>query len=127
MGKMILNGKEYAGSGSEWHEYSTEEKVVGTWIDGKPLYEVTVKNVNLSHNSWTTVFSGSSKNAVVRRAWGGIGIDGNTTTAYCDINYYRSTNEFACASINSNVNILANIAAPECLIYGIIQYTKTTD
>lgn len=42
MGKMILNGKEYAGSGSEWHEYSTEEKVVGKWIDGKPLYEKTV-------------------------------------------------------------------------------------
>lgn len=39
MGKMMLNGKEYAGSGSEWHEYSTEEKVVGKWIDGKPLYE----------------------------------------------------------------------------------------
>lgn len=41
MGKMILNGKEYAGSGSEWHEYSTEEKVVGKWFDGKPLYEKT--------------------------------------------------------------------------------------
>lgn len=42
MGKMILNGKEYAGSGSEWHEYSIEEKVVGKWIDGKPLYEKTI-------------------------------------------------------------------------------------
>lgn len=42
MGKMILNGKEYAGSGSEWHEYSTEEKVVGKWVDGKPLYEKTI-------------------------------------------------------------------------------------
>ena len=24
------------------HEYSTEEKVVGTWADGKPLYEITI-------------------------------------------------------------------------------------
>ena len=24
------------------HEYSTEEKVVGTWIDGKPIYEKTI-------------------------------------------------------------------------------------
>ena len=41
MGKMMLNGKEYAGSGSKWHEYSTSEKVVGKWIDGKPIYEKT--------------------------------------------------------------------------------------
>lgn len=24
------------------HEYSTEEKVVGKWIDGKPIYEITI-------------------------------------------------------------------------------------
>ena len=58
MGRMILNGKEYAGSGSEWHEYSTDEKVVGTWIDGKPLYEkvfelnsevtITISGVSIS-------------------------------------------------------------------------------
>ena len=24
------------------HEYSTEEKVVGTWADGKPIYEITI-------------------------------------------------------------------------------------
>ena len=47
MGKMILNGKEYAGSGSEWHEYSTDEKIVGKWIDGKPIYE---KVINIGHN-----------------------------------------------------------------------------
>lgn len=47
MGKMILNGKEYAGSGSEWHEYSTDEKVVGKWIDGKPIYEKTISKNNI--------------------------------------------------------------------------------
>lgn len=47
MGKMILNGKEYAGSGSEWHEYSTNEKIVGKWIDGKPLYEKTFSTTSL--------------------------------------------------------------------------------
>ena len=24
------------------HEYSTEEKVIGTWADGKPIYEITI-------------------------------------------------------------------------------------
>ena len=37
-------------NGSMWvnsdnlHEYSTEEKVVGKWIDGKPIYEITYYN-----------------------------------------------------------------------------------
>lgn len=30
------------------HVYSTEEKVVGTWIDGKPLYEITFDGNELS-------------------------------------------------------------------------------
>lgn len=56
MGKMMLNGKEYAGSGSEWHEYFTEEKVVGKWIDGKPIYEKTYSNQSIivsASNTWT--------------------------------------------------------------------------
>lgn len=124
------NGKlrtHTGGGGGSSHTYSTTEQVVGVWTDGKPLYEVTVENISLSHNAWTTIFNGSSIGALVKRAWGGIGIGGNTTQAYCDINYYRSSSEFACASMGSNVGVLANIASPEHLIYCVIQYTKTTD
>ena len=38
MSLIIKNGVEYAG-GSSSHEYSTTEQVVGTWIDGRPVYE----------------------------------------------------------------------------------------
>lgn len=58
MGKMILNGKEYAGSGSEWHEYSTDEKIVGKWIDGKPLYEKTVTFNSVSAGTTLNIPSG---------------------------------------------------------------------
>lgn len=30
------------GGGSSSHNYSTTEQVIGTWIDGKPLYEITL-------------------------------------------------------------------------------------
>lgn len=30
------------GGGSSSHNYSTEEQIVGTWIDGKPIYEKTL-------------------------------------------------------------------------------------
>ena len=45
MAKAIINGQTIFGNvhlgqgGSNMHEYSTDEQVVGTWIDGKTLYE----------------------------------------------------------------------------------------
>lgn len=47
MAKAILNGQEIFGNvhlgqgGSNMHEYSTDEQIVGTWIDGRPVYEKT--------------------------------------------------------------------------------------
>ena len=37
------------------HNYSTEEKIVGTWIDGKPIYEKTFlfsSQITASGNTW---------------------------------------------------------------------------
>ena len=34
---------EIASTSADYHEYSTEEKIVGKWIDGKTLYEKTIK------------------------------------------------------------------------------------
>lgn len=31
-----------SGGGSSSHNYSTEEQIVGTWVDGKPIYEKTL-------------------------------------------------------------------------------------
>lgn len=55
MGKILLNGIEYS-SGGEYHVYSTTERVVGKWIDGKPIYEKTwelVSPLSVPYNSWT--------------------------------------------------------------------------
>lgn len=35
-----------SGGGSSGHDYSTTEQKIGTWIDGKPLYEKTIHKVN---------------------------------------------------------------------------------
>ena len=35
----------------EKHTYSTTEQVVGTWIDGKPIYEITIPTGSLPNNS----------------------------------------------------------------------------
>lgn len=37
--KAVIGNQVSGGGGSAMHNYSTEEKVVGTWYDEKPLYE----------------------------------------------------------------------------------------
>ena len=39
---LKYNGSVWV-NGNDLHEYSTEEKVVGKWIDGKPIYEKVIK------------------------------------------------------------------------------------
>ena len=41
-------------SGVPAHHYSTSEQIVGTWIDGKPLYEKTIVGNTLGNSSTTT-------------------------------------------------------------------------
>ena len=112
MGKMILNGKEYAGSGSEWHEYSTSEKVVGTWIDGKPIYEKTfVKNISIS-NSWTD----AGENIPNGRCISAFALGATPTVAV--VGEIRA---------NGSVFLLNLRNYTSDIVSFTIQYTKTTD
>ena len=43
------------GGGSSGHNYSTTEQVVGTWIDGKTLYEKTISTGAFSLDNLTTM------------------------------------------------------------------------
>lgn len=49
---LYLNGKKLSG---EPHNYSTDEQVVGTWIDGSTIYEKTFdlgSEINIPYISW---------------------------------------------------------------------------
>lgn len=57
MGMIIQNGKVFA-TGEEYQVYSTEEHIVGEWIDGKTLYEITLINTTataIGPNDWATI------------------------------------------------------------------------
>ena len=48
---------------ADYHRYSTEEHIVGEWIDGKTLYEKTIdlgQNIDISYNSWTEINADST-------------------------------------------------------------------
>lgn len=49
-----------SGGGGGSVNYSTTEQVVGTWIDGKPLYQITVNTGQLPNNTTKNVAHGVS-------------------------------------------------------------------
>ncbi len=104
------------------NNYSTSEKIVGKWIDGKPLYQKTWTGLNVTpaYNSWTNVVDVSSINidriiAIknLNRADGHLLFDGGGLEFFMN-------NGYITAEYSLDINRRA--------IYTItIQYTKTTD
>lgn len=106
---------KYTTYGGLTHHYSTTEQVVGTWADGRPIYEktwITNSPISIQANTWTnTEFTLSNLdfpvNAVLIADGGSFPVTCTVINGYVAINYPRGT------SLTS---------------YSIvIQYTKTTD
>jgi hypothetical protein len=110
----------------DFHVYSTEEQLVGYWINGKPIYERTIQN-----NSLSTTIDLSSYNIETVIKLDSIGCDTNTfvngsptsgsrwtisgvTSSNSKVNYINASNQYRREGQNYTGAI-------------IIQYTKTTD
>lgn len=112
---------------TKYHNYSTEEQVVGTWIDGKPLYEKTVyfgsgtlsnkasvsfENMNIDK---IMVISGTFEDTIDGQLSIPVSLDGTLHVGfYCNRRGILLTFSGAFNGRISNA-------------YAIIQYTKTTD
>ena len=111
--------------------YSTEEQVIGKWIDGKPLYR-KVLNITLPENALNSDYECadlSSLNIDKLVKLGGL-IDAASTqvmlnlaykgnSQYCSCYYTKATKMLRYATNNEQyVNVTA---------YIILKYTKTTD
>ena len=102
--------------------YSTDERVVGTWIDGKPLYQKTITGTTPSNDGEVSTGITNGSNAVVVRgtflnsagynanfAYADIGVDAKSDGSTIYFNYMNRT-DF------KNQPFTATI-----------EYTKTTD
>ena len=122
MSKMYLNGITYGGY--DYHEYSTEEHVVGKWIDGKVLYEKTVActaNGETSHNIQNIDLIVDLEARVV-----------NLSTGVCiKIPAYNTDSYYGYvvgSRTNINVYIVGETWTPSATqpCYVTLKYTKTT-
>lgn len=109
-------------------EYSTEEQIIGTWIDGKPLYQKT-----LSFTTASTVGAnkyGDFYGCTIVNISGGV-IDG--FDCFIPVNwYYDANNYFSVFGNPSNTHegiTVKTIRQSECDRPAriTVRYTKTTD
>ena len=126
---------------SDMHTYSTTEQIVGTWIDGKPLYEITYSG-NFRGETEITDIDVSSLNAEtwvkiqgitsVTNAYGikyaqpltyaYAGPDSSSPSELMTIWYRGTSNEKVIRMCYSYDTVTANFK-----YYVVLQYTKTTD
>ena len=104
--------------------YSTDEQIIGTWIDGKPLYQKTVE-ANLSNGVIYTVTDGDM--VLVHEAYGAYDVSG--TIQYLNLNAYFTSSD-NCMIYTSGSDIYSQVTNtfktyyPKALL--TIRYTKTT-
>lgn len=97
-------------------KYSTEEQVVGTWIDGKPLYQKTIileSSVTIGLNTYTQVFTPPENIDVL--------VDMKSNSAIYMATYWNVLNIGQFATTISGINTFNTGTAFTLL------YTKTTD
>lgn len=105
------------GGGGGGHTYSTTEQVVGTWIDGNSIYEITIElnsQLVVSNTSWTDSGIDASDKAMIIDVRGMDEVD----HSFYSFNGLIESNKIklqACRTSNAYLRIL------------VIQYTKTTN
>lgn len=114
--------------GNNLTTYSTEEQVVGTWIDGKPIYKRTFYSTSNEQNF--NIPHGASIDTVVNidgyyRMW-------NTTWFRLGCMYYLGNIEYLTALRVSTENIEVSLGGwinrnSDMITHVTLEYTKTTD
>lgn len=112
--------------------YSTTEQRVGTWIDGKPVYEITIVNysVTLSNNSALIGQLNVSVDHFVSADWAvGTPTAQNNAwrTGYLSSDYYSGI-QVSMVNSKYNIYIFARDSTTNPIkVMATIRYTKTTD
>lgn len=112
------------------HNYSTTEQIVGTWIDGKPVYEITIIDNALNVSSGYATFDttvANVENVCSAECYVGSPSTAGWRQGYLNSNYYSGLQ----CSVNQDNVLVISIYAKEALTTikakVIVRYTKTTD
>lgn len=107
-------------------KYSTDEQIVGTWIDGKPLYQKTVSTVS-QDSVWVEVAHNISN---IKQVCFINGVVGDTTGLFATGGCVGTSFErvfFQANTLSVKCYVAGNSGLINKPVYITLQYTKTTD
>lgn len=110
------------GQGGLAHHYSTSEKIIGTWIDGKPIYEKTFTGLSqaTSGTAWLVVTGTDIANLKEIINADVYGLSSENALVHMAIAEYTAYQN------KLRIEIVSN-AFNRTITMATIQYTKTTD
>lgn len=103
--------------------YSTTEQVVGTWIDGKPIYRRVLTNIPIGSSNVNVIDSSVSYDKLIK---GTFTLDGMTGNAIIS----NACSGMTLGVQSNSLTLVKRTSADYAgwnLNYVIIEYTKTTD
>lgn len=132
--KIVIDGETVeipsggGGEPSNGEVYSTEETIIGTWIDGKPLYRLVVNTVTPGVGNGGVIYYSDLTQQMesISRIEGTISLE----QFFVPFNIYSGAYTAALFYSKLGKSIQSNISAVEysnrpCFL--ILEYTKTTD
>lgn len=123
-------GIKYGNGTETFHNYSTAEKVVGTWVDGKTLYEKTVTFTAPNSNAYTQQSLGLT-GAEVDKIWvvEGVVIKGITSSSIMGYVSSVAAEQFS-GFVNKGTNVTLDYRVGASLYQGdgfvTVRYTKSS-
>lgn len=125
MGSIFYKNKAYAGGGGsssgDSNNYSTTEQIIGTWIDGNPVYRKVFDNTNKQYGTSEVTIDISSLNVDVITFLDAYGTDQDN----------QAGSKFTINGTTSNANRIIYVVNDTIVIRGsyyewyvIIEYTK---
>ena len=119
----LYTSKQTANASGSANNYSTEEQVIGTWIDNNKLYRKTY-TATLSSTDATQVIS--VDNSFDVKSIEAIIFNG---TVRIPSGFFDGSNRFCAGIDNHRICLMRNSAGAwaGCTSYITIEYTKTTD
>ena len=112
--------------GSE-NEYSTTEKIVGTWIDGKPIYQKTVDCGALPNAGQSSVSHNIANIDIIPNFWGiGINQGGTSLKIPGEVTGSNHASAVGCYVNRTEIGFLTYNDRSGYHAYVTIQYTKTS-
>lgn len=109
------------------NDYSTDEQIIGTWIDGKPLYQKTIDFGALPNNTTKNIAHGITNLGKVVLI-SGYSYDGTNFSCLPQVNDSQINSQMLLLANSTNVSIRTTSNRSSWTeTYVTLQYTKTTD